>query len=101
MATRDELLAVVSERSTAAYLDLIIRSCPSGLQGTTLMLSGSLLFESIRFGDVLGSKLFDHYGNFTVCVVAITIAYALILPVLLLVPKHLTATADNLAPPPG
>ena len=87
--------------ATAAYLDLIIRSCPPGLQGTTLMLSASLLFVSTRFGDVLGAKLFDYYGNFTVCVVAITVAYALILPVLLLVPTHLTATADGEAPPPG
>ena len=29
--------------ATAAYLDLIIRSCPRGLQGTTLMMSGGLL----------------------------------------------------------
>src|SRR5206468_11094043 len=28
--------------ATAAYLDLIIRSCPRGLQGTTLMMSSSL-----------------------------------------------------------
>ena len=28
--------------ATAAYLDLIIRSCPLGLQGTTLMMSGGL-----------------------------------------------------------
>ena len=28
--------------ATAAYLDLLIRSCPRGLQGTTLMLSTGL-----------------------------------------------------------
>jgi hypothetical protein len=81
--------------ATGAYLDLIIRSAPRGLQGTTLMMTGSLYFVVSRFGDVLGTSLYDRYGSFTVCVVAITIVYALILPALLLVPKHLIATADG------
>jgi len=53
---------------------------------------------SVRFGDVLGSALYGKYGNFTVCVIAITIAYALILPMRLLVPKQLIATADGQRP---
>ena len=81
--------------ATGAYLDLIIRSCPRGLQGTTLMMSSSLYFVVVRFGDVLGTNLYDHYGGFTVCVIAITTVYALILPMLLLVPKHLVVTADG------
>jgi MFS family permease len=81
--------------ATGAYLDLIIRSCPRGLQGTTLMMSWSLYYVVSRFGDVLGTQLYDRYGGFTVCVIAITIVYALILPALLLVPKHLIATADG------
>jgi hypothetical protein len=84
--------------ATAAYLDLIIRSCPRGLQGTTLMLSGSLFFVVSRFGDLIGTRLYDDYGGFMVCVIAITIVYALILPALLLVPKELVATADAKAP---
>jgi hypothetical protein len=84
--------------ATAAYLDLIIRSSPRGLQGTTLMMSGGLYFIASRFGDVLGTNLYDHYGGFAVCVIAITIVYALILPVLLLVPKRLIATADGQTP---
>jgi Major Facilitator Superfamily len=83
--------------ATGAYLDLIIRSCPRGLQGTTLMMSNSLYFVVVRFGDVLGTNLYDRYGGFTVCVIAITAVYALILPALLLVPKHLIATADGQA----
>jgi MFS family permease len=81
--------------ATAAYLDLIIRSCPRGLQGTTLMMSGSLFFIVSRFGDVLGTNLYDHYGGFAVCVISITVVYALILPTLLLVPKRLIDTADG------
>ncbi|MGA7810089.1 MFS transporter [Bradyrhizobium sp.] len=83
--------------ATGAYLDLIMRSCPRGLQGTTLMMSNSLYFVVVRFGDVLGTNLYDRYGGFTVCVIAITAVYALILPALLLVPKHLVATADGQA----
>jgi predicted MFS family arabinose efflux permease len=81
--------------ATAAYLDLIIRSCPPGLQGTTMMMSATLLSISIRFGDVLGTHLYDRYGGFTVCVIATTVVYAMILPVLLLVPRALIATADG------
>jgi Na+/melibiose symporter-like transporter len=84
--------------ATAAYLDLIIRSCPRGLQGTTLMMSGGLYWIATRFGDVLGTKLYDYYGGFAVCVIAITVVYALILPTLLLVPKRLIATADGQTP---
>ena len=81
--------------ATGAYLDLIIRSCPRGLQGTTLMLANSLYFIVVRFGDVLGTHLYDRYGGFAVCVIAITIVYALILPALLLVPNEAVATADG------
>ena len=84
--------------ATASYLDLIIRSCPIGLPGTTLMMSSALYFVASRFGDVLGTLLYDYYGGFGVCVIAITVVYALILPTLLLVPKHLIATADGQAP---
>ena len=59
------------------------------------MMSGSLYFISARFGDVLGTHLYDYYGSFTVCVIAITVVYALILPTLLLVPDRLISTADG------
>jgi MFS family permease len=84
--------------ATGAYLDLIIRSSPKGLQGTTFMMAGSLYFVVSRFGDVLGTSLYDHFGGFAVCVIAITVVYALILPTLLLVPRHLIATADGQMP---
>jgi hypothetical protein len=83
--------------SSAAYIDLLIRSCPSGLEGTTMMMSGSLYYIASRFGDVLGTNLYDRYQDFFVCVVAITVVYALMLPVLMLVPKGLIATSDGKA----
>jgi MFS family permease len=81
--------------ATAAYLDLMIRSCPRGLQGTLLMMSAGLYAIVQGLGNVLGTNLYDYFGSFTVCVIAITVVYALILPVLLLVPKRLIDTADG------
>jgi hypothetical protein len=80
--------------ATAAYLDLIIRSSPSGLQGTVLMMSSGLYYIAVRFGDVLGTALYSFHGSFPTYVIAITIVYALILPVLWLIPKDLVATPD-------
>jgi Na+/melibiose symporter-like transporter len=81
--------------ATAAYLDLIIRSCPKALQGTTLMMSSSVSVIVSRFGDLLGTKLYDQHGGFFTCVIAITTVYTLILPAILLIPKRLVATADG------
>jgi hypothetical protein len=87
--------------ATAAYLDLTIRSCPPGLQGTTMMLSGGLYYVASRFGDVLGTRLYDHFGGFGVCVASITTVYASILIVLMFVPRDLVAYADGKAPAKG
>lgn len=80
---------------SAAYLDLVIRSSPPGLQGTVMMLYWALYYIAQRFGDVLGSALYDHYRNFNACVIAITVVYALIVPALAFVPRRLTATTDG------
>ena len=80
--------------STAAYTDLIIRACPPGLEGTMLMMSSGLYYVSSRFGDVLGTWIYDRTQNFTLCVVMITAVYASILIVLRFVPAELTAHAD-------
>src|SRR5262249_34680326 len=81
--------------ATGSYLDLIIRSCPRGVEGTSLMLANSFYFAVTRFGDVLGTHLYDQYGGFEICVLAITIVYALILPSILLVPGYVIAKADE------
>lgn len=87
--------------ATAAYYDLMIRSCPRGLEGTVLMMSVGLYYIAGRFGDLLGTQLYDRFGGFGVCVAAITITYALILPTILLVPRGLIATPDGEAPTSG
>jgi MFS family permease len=86
---------------SAAYYDLLIRSCPRGLQGTVLMMATGLYWVGSRGGDILGTFLYDRFGGFNVCVIAITIVYALILPVILLIPRSLIETADGEVPEGG
>jgi MFS family permease len=81
--------------ASAAYVDLAIRSCPRGLQGTMIMLVATVFWVAGRFGDVWGAELYDHEGGFVTAVIATTAVYALMLPVLLLAPRRLTATADG------
>ncbi len=63
-----------------------------------LMMSDTLISIVSGLGNVLGTNLYDQFGGFTVCVIAITAVYALILPVLLLVPTRLIDTADGQIP---
>ena len=63
-----------------------------------LMLSAALYTIVQGLGNVLGTNLYDHFGGFTACVIAIALVYALILPVLLLVPPRLIDTADGQIP---
>jgi MFS family permease len=79
----------------AACFDLIIRSCPPGLQGSMLMAAVGVLAVDGQMGDLLGTTLYDHFHDFTVCVIAMTVTNALILPAILLVPSDLIATADG------
>jgi MFS family permease len=81
--------------ATAAYTALVIRSCPPGLQGTVLMMSGALGVVAARLGDVLGTRLYEASGGFGACAVATMAVSALILPALLLVPRGLAASMDN------
>jgi MFS family permease len=82
----------------SALVDLAIRSAPAGLQGTMIMLFTGIYYVAVRFGDLLGTEVYDHHGGFVPAVVVTIVVYALILPLLLLVPRRLTATADGEAP---
>lgn len=84
-----------------AFWDLAMRSCPPGLQGTFMTLVYALWMLALRGSDVLGAAIFSmspEHG-FLYCVIATTVVYILILPVILLVPKDLIATADGEANP--
>ena len=83
--------------AAAAYFDLAMRACPPGLQGTLMMAVDSGLAISYRGGDWLGARIYQSSPThgFLYCVIATCLVYALILPVLLLVPKKLISTADG------
>jgi hypothetical protein len=87
--------------ATAAYFDLAMRSCPPGLQGTLMMMVDGVLALSARGGDLLGSWIYNSSPahGFLYCVIATTVVYASILPLILLVPRDLIATADGQASP--
>lgn len=83
--------------ASAAFIDLAMRSCPPGLQGTLMTLVTSVLALSSRGSDLLGAKIYsmspDH--GFLYCVIATTAVYATILAVIPWIPKQLIATADG------
>ncbi|MDB5497943.1 MAG: ral substrate transporter [Phenylobacterium sp.] len=78
----------------AAFTDLAMRSCPKGLEGTMMMLFLALYWISNRFGDLWGADLYQNHGGYNTTLWATIAVYALILPVLFLVPKRIKATID-------
>lgn len=91
-------MSLMGGLASAAYIDLAIRSCPRGLQGTMMILmSSTAYFVALRFGGLLGTDIYDHWGGFTITIIVATAVYALMLPALRLAPKHLTATTDGQA----
>ncbi len=81
--------------ATAAYIDLIMRSCPKGLEGTAMMLANTSAFAIAgNSGNLLGSWIYSR-GGFAWAVIITTLATALIVPVLQSVPPRLTSTRDG------
>src|SRR5208283_1154559 len=67
--------------ATAAYFDLLMRSCPAGLQGAAMLLGSGVFALSDRLGNVAGASLYSWHG-FTACAWSTAIVYAFMLPVL-------------------
>jgi len=89
------LMGLIGGLGQAAYTDLAIRACPPGLQGTMMMMFLAMYYVSLRFGDLLGAWLFDQQGGFQTALFASMGVYALILPMLLLIPRDLKGSADG------
>lgn len=89
-------LGVLGGVCSAAYRDLIIRSCPEGLQATMFGLMVALSYISIRFGDLWGTDLYEHHGGFVTCVWVTTAVYLAILPVVAwMAPRALTLPREG------
>ena len=89
------MMGILGGLAQAALVDLVIRSSPRGSQGTVMMLFFAGYYGAVRFGDLLGTWIYDKHGGFIPTVIVTVIVYVLILPVILLVPKRLTVTKDG------
>ncbi|MGA3158032.1 MAG: MFS transporter [Steroidobacteraceae bacterium] len=96
-------MGMMGGMANAAFYDLAIRSCPPGLQGTFMMLIVALMALAFRGSDLLGSWIYasSPTHGFQYCVIAMVSVYALILPIIALVPKQVTATTDGQASAPA
>ena len=54
--------------ATAPYMDLLIRACPRGLEGTMMMLSWSMYALSTSVGNYWGTDIYQYHGGFVACV---------------------------------
>jgi MFS family permease len=79
--------------ATAAYIDLLLRSCPKKLDGTAMMIADSAYYAAVRFGDLFGAWLYVR-GGFALAAWITTGVYALIIPLLFLAPKSVTQYHD-------
>ena len=81
--------------ATAAYIDLIMRACPKGLEGSAMMLANTSMFAIAgNAGNLLGSWIYSK-GGFASAVIITTLATALIVPLLPTIPPHLISTRDG------
>ena len=87
-------LGILGGIGQVAFMDLAMRACPKGLEGTMMMLLWSCYWISYRLGDLWGGDLYDHHGGFSVAIWATIAVYAAILPILLLVPRRITSGVD-------
>ncbi len=83
-----------------AICDLAIRSCPRGLQGTLMLLTGAAGVLGYRFSDVLGARLYDiaPASGFTFGIGISVISSLLCLPVILLVPRDVMQIREGVGP---
>src|SRR5262249_40366269 len=92
------LMGLTGGMAVAASMDVLIRSCPKELEGTGMMLGSACLAFATAVSNVFGTWLFAR-GGFLWCVIATIIAYLLIFPVLLLIPRAFTLPREGEALP--
>lgn len=90
------LMGAMAGTAAAAYYDLLIRSCPPGLEGTAMMLGSAVSFLVLRGADVVGTWLYQR-GCFAGCAVATVAVCACILPALSLLSR--SALLSTIPPP--
>jgi Na+/melibiose symporter-like transporter len=80
-----------------AIHDLAMRACPSGLQGTLMMLVSGANALGVRGGDLIGARLYALGGEqgYWWCVIVTTLMYGAILGVLRWVPLEVMGPSEG------
>jgi MFS family permease len=99
LGTRSAMLVgviggLMSGLGQVALLDLVIRSCPRGLEGTGIMLATAAYVFAINLGNVFGSWIYAQ-GGFSTAMFITAVSTALILPVIWIVPPAITASREG------
>jgi MFS family permease len=80
--------------AVATYYDLLVRCCPRELEGAAFMFATATLTIAGDTSDLFGSWLYER-GGFGLALAVTALTTGLILPVLLFVPRHLTAPREG------
>ncbi len=80
--------------ANGAYIDLLMRSCPKGSEGTVMALSCGATAIAWNTADILGSWLYAR-GGFGLDMIATVFIGLLILVPILTIPGQLVATRDG------
>jgi MFS family permease len=99
LGTRSAMLVgviggLMSGLGQVALLDLVIRSCPRGLEGTGIMLATAASVFALTLGNVFGSWIYTQ-GGFSTAMFITAVSTALILPVIWVVPPAITASREG------
>ncbi|HMD74303.1 MAG TPA: MFS transporter [Steroidobacteraceae bacterium] len=89
------IVGLVVGFANVALFDLLMRSCPKGLEGSATMLGLSAFAFAGSAGDLLGAWIYQAHGGFVVCLSLDAAATSLILPLLATIPRALIATRDG------
>ncbi len=84
---------LVGGMASAAIYDVLLRSCPRGFEGFAMELAVTGVALSDQLGNVWGAHLYQN-GGFVLTNLVTTAVYALILPLLLLIPRSITERRD-------
>jgi hypothetical protein len=83
--------------ASVAYINLAVRACPPGLQGTMMTLVGGMSALATGLSDVIGAHIYNlnPAHGFLYCAIAATVVVFPILPLILMLPRSLIASTDG------
>jgi Na+/melibiose symporter-like transporter len=88
------VIGMVSGFATVAVFDLLMRSCPPGLEGSAMALGHSVFGLAGAFGDVVGAAVYSR-GGMPLCLFMDAAATVLILPMLRRLPDAVMLVTDQ------